>query len=55
MEACGFGPDHVHLFVSGCRKYSVPFMTQMFKGASSRKIRSELQGHIKDKRREDSF
>ncbi|MDG6928389.1 MAG: IS200/IS605 family transposase [Nitrososphaerota archaeon] len=55
MEACEFGPDHVHLFVSGCRKYSVPFMAQMFKGASSRKIRGELWGHVKDKLWGDSF
>ena len=35
MEACEFGPDHVHLFVSRCKKnYSVPYLVQRFKGAS---------------------
>ena len=28
MEACEFGPDHVHLFVSRCKNYSVPQMVQ---------------------------
>ena len=55
MEACEFGPDHVHLFVSGCRKYSVPYMAQMFKGASSRKIRAELWDNVRDKLWGDSF
>jgi REP element-mobilizing transposase RayT len=28
MEACEFGPDHVHVFVSRCKNYSVPYMVQ---------------------------
>ncbi|MGC8582037.1 MAG: transposase, partial [Thermoplasmata archaeon] len=55
MEACEFGPDHVHLFVSGCRKYFVPYMAQMFKGASSRKIRLELWDNVRGKLWGDSF
>jgi len=42
MEACEFGPDHVHLFVGRCKNYSVPYMVQRFKGASSHRIRHEL-------------
>ena len=42
MEACEFGPDHVHLFVSRCKNYSVPQMVQRFKGVSARRIRQEL-------------
>ncbi|MGC9107564.1 MAG: IS200/IS605 family transposase [Infirmifilum sp.] len=55
MEACEFGPDHVHLFVSGCRKYFVPYMAQMFKDASSRKIRLELWDNVRGKLWGDSF
>ena len=55
MEACEFGPDHVHLFVSKCKNYCVPQMVQRFKGASSRRIRSELWNHVKDKLWGDSF
>ncbi len=46
MEACEFGPGNVHLFFSGCRKYSVPYMAQMFKCASSRKIRAEYNTEL---------
>ena len=35
LEACEFGPDHVHLFVSRCKNYSVRYLVQRFKGASS--------------------
>jgi REP element-mobilizing transposase RayT len=30
IEACEFGTDHVHLFVSRCKNYSVPYMVQRF-------------------------
>ncbi len=49
IEACEFGPDHVHLFVSRCKNYSVPHMVQRFKGASSHKIRHELWERVKGK------
>ena len=37
--ALEFGPDHVHLFIGGCKNYPVPFLAQHFKGHSSRRIR----------------
>ena len=55
IEACEYGPEHVHLFVSGCKNYSVPFMVQRLKGASSHRIRHELWDHVKDKLWGDSF
>src|SRR3989339_572741 len=39
-------PDHVHLFVGNCRKYSVPDLVQHFKGYSSRIIRAQLWSAI---------
>ena len=55
MEACEFGPDHVHLFVSHCKDYCVPQMAQRFKGVSSRRIRKELWENVKGKLWGDSF
>ncbi len=55
MEACEFGPDHVHLFVSRCKNYSVPYMVQRFKGASSHRVRQELWERVKGKLWGDSF
>ena len=43
LEACEFGPDHVHVFVSRCKNYSVPEIVRRLKGASSRRIRLELE------------
>lgn len=55
MEACEFAQDHVHLFVSRCKNYSVPYMVQRLKGASSRRIRQELWERVKGKLWGDSF
>jgi putative transposase len=55
MEACEFGPDHVHLFVSRCKNYSVPYMVQRFKGASAHRIRHELWERVRGKLWGDSF
>ena len=55
MEACEFGPDHVHIFVSRCKSFSVPYMVQRFKGASSHKIRHDLWKNVRDKLWGDSF
>ena len=55
MEACEFGPDHVHVFVSRCKNYSVPYIVQRLKGASSHRIRHELWERVKDKLWGDSF
>ena len=49
MEACEFGPDHVHVFVSGCKNYSVPQIAQRLKGASAHRIRRELWDRVKSK------
>ena len=55
MEACEFGPDHVHVFVSRCKNHSVPLMVQRFKGASSHTIRHRLWNSVKNKLWGDSF
>jgi len=55
MEACEFGPDHVHVFVSRCKNYSIPYMVQRFKGASSHTIRHRLWSRVKGKLWGDSF
>ena len=55
LEACEFGPDHVHLFVSRCKNYSVQYMVQRFKGASSHRIRHELWERVKGKLWGDAF
>lgn len=55
MEACEFGLDHVHLFVSHCKNYCVPQMARRFKGASSHRLRHELWGNVKGKLWGDSF
>jgi REP element-mobilizing transposase RayT len=31
VRALEFGPDHVHLFLGNCKKYSVPQFAQYFK------------------------
>ncbi len=42
IEAMEFGPDHVHLFVTNCKKYSVSQLAQYFKGYSSYIVRKHL-------------
>ena len=42
IESIEFGPDHLHMFVTKCRKYSVSKLLQYFKGYSSYKIRRSL-------------
>ncbi|MCL4339840.1 MAG: transposase [Thaumarchaeota archaeon] len=54
-EACEFGLDHVHLFVSGCRKCSVPYMAQRLKGASAYAIRHRLRDRVRGKLWGDPF
>ena len=43
------------MFVSGCRNYSVPYLVQRFKGASSHRIRKELWQRVRGKLWGDSF
>ena len=49
IEAIEFGPEHVHLFVSNCKKYSVEKLAMRFKGASSRTLRRDYWSKVKKK------
>jgi putative transposase len=42
IEAIEFAPDHVHLFVTNCRKYSVTELVNQLKGYSSWYVRRAL-------------
>ena len=55
MVACEFGPDHAHVFVSGCKNYSVPQIAQRLKGVSAHRIRRELWDRVRSKLWGDSF
>jgi putative transposase len=55
VRALEFGPDHVHLFLGNCKKYSVPQVAQYFKGASSRELRKKYMDRVKIKLYGDSF
>ena len=46
LEACEFGPDHVHLFVTGAKNYSASQLAWRFKGASARALRRDHPNHI---------
>lgn len=46
IQAIEFGPDHVHLFVSNCRKYSVSKIVNHLKGFSSWYIRRALPREV---------
>lgn len=39
LAGLGFGVDHVHLFITGWKNYSIAELVQRLKGASSRHIR----------------
>lgn len=49
LLAVEFGPDHTHLFIGGCRKYSVSQLAQYFKGASSRELRKNHWDRVRKK------
>jgi len=55
VEAVAFGPEHVHLFLTGCKNYSVAELAKYFKGASSRFLRKHHWNRIKSKLYGDSF
>jgi len=55
IEAIEFGPDHVHVFVTNCRKYSVSALVNHFKGYSSWYIRRALLRDIEPFLLGDSF
>jgi REP element-mobilizing transposase RayT len=42
LEACEFGPDHVHLFFTHWKNCSIPQLAQHFKGASARQILNDF-------------
>src|SRR3989338_107866 len=46
LVGLGFGPDHVHLFVSGWKNYSITEMAQRFKGCTSRALRKAHKNKI---------
>jgi REP element-mobilizing transposase RayT len=47
LEAIEFGPDHVHLFVTNCRKHSVSSLAFHFKGSSSYFLRKHAWDEIR--------
>ena len=55
LEAIEFGPDHVHIFVTNCRKYSVSNLVNHLKGFSSWYIRRTLKDELKPFFWGDSF
>jgi putative transposase len=48
LEAIQFGPDHIHLFVTNCQKYSVSKILQHIKGFSSWYLRKNYWDLFKD-------
>ncbi|MBU2101029.1 IS200/IS605 family transposase [Candidatus Micrarchaeota archaeon] len=38
LAGVGFGPDHVHLFVTGWKNYSISQLAQRFKGTSQQQM-----------------
>lgn len=48
IEAMEFGPDHIHVFVTGCKNYSASKLAGQFKGYSSYVIRRKCREQIKD-------
>ncbi len=49
LLAVEFGPEHVHLFVGSCRRFSVSQLAQYFKGASSRELRMSHWDRVRKK------
>lgn len=41
LAGLGFGPDHVHLFITSWKNYSIAYLTQRFKGKTSIIIRKK--------------
>jgi putative transposase len=55
LAAIEFGPDHAHLFVCNCRRYSVSQLAHRLKGASSRELRLKCAEQLKGFRMGSSF
>jgi len=47
LEVAEFGPDHIHIFVTGCRKYSEAQIAQHLKGFSAWYLRKYYRELIK--------
>lgn len=47
LESIEFGPDHVHVFLTNCRKYSVSNLAFHFKGSSSYYIRKHAWNEVR--------
>jgi putative transposase len=55
LECVEFGPDHAHLFVTGCKNHSVSRLAQYFKGTTARYLRLNLWDAVKRYEWGDSF
>ena len=49
LAAIEFGPDHVHIFLVGCKNYSASYLASQLKGYSSYVIRRQCWAQIKNK------
>jgi putative transposase len=47
LAGIGFGPNHMHAFITGCKNYSTAELARRFKGASSRVLRENYAERIK--------
>lgn len=47
LAACDFGPEHVHLFVSGWKNHLIPKLAQYFKGYSSWFVRHRVPERVR--------
>ena len=55
LEACEFGPDHAHIFISGWKNFAVSRLAQYFKGASSKQLRDDFIEILQQFHLGDSF
>lgn len=46
LAGLGFGPDHVHLFITGWKNYALCKLAQRFKGAVSRALRKAYKDRL---------
>lgn len=49
VAAIGFGPDHCHIFVVGCKNQSPSKVANLLKGISSRMMRKYFREHFSGK------
>ena len=55
FEACDFGPDHCHIFLTRCKNHSIANLAQHFKGASSKQLREDFGDFLDHYKMGDSF